>query len=194
MTDNRTGKQEGLPEGYSIPEIGQMFGLSTQRVRRIIKEGKLGALELVPTKAGPAYRIPVELMVGAGYELKNPTGNASGAEVEALKASLLDSAKRENELNKQIIQLTDAKRDQQNEVRTANEQRDSAQANLDGLRKTLDTLQASLEAKTREVFLLEQSLLRIPLAIGTGTSWWQKLKSKAKETNTPSDTSTATPL
>ena len=115
MTDNRTGKQEGLPEGYSIPEIGQMFGLSTQRVRRIIKEGKLGTLELVPTKAGPAYRIPVELMVGAGYELKNPTGNASGAEVEALKASLLDSAKRENELHKQIIQLTSTKR----EARTA---------------------------------------------------------------------------
>lgn len=183
MTDNRTGKQEGLPEGYSIPEIGQMFGLSTQRVRRIIKEGKLGTLELVPTKAGPAYRIPVELMVGAGYELKNPTGNASGAEVEALKASLEASEKQVLELRSQVLELDKAKQD-----------RDSAQANLDGLRRTLDSLQASLEAKTREVFLLEQSLLRIPLAIGTGTSWWQKLKSKAKEANTPPDTSTATPL
>ena len=187
MTDNRTGKQEGLSEGYSIPEIGQMFGLSTQRVRRIIKEGKLGTLELVPTKAGPAYRIPVELMVGAGYELKNPTGNASGAEVEALKASLI-------EVNLRLFDIQ-AKGDRHwHELQIANEQRDSAQANLDGLRKTLDTLQASLEAKTREVFLLEQSLLRIPLAVGTGTSWWQKLKSKAKEANTPPDTSTATPL
>jgi hypothetical protein len=194
VTDNRTGKQEGLPEGYSIPEIGQMFGLSTQRVRRIIKEGKLGTLELVPTKAGPAYRIPVELMVGAGYELKNPTGNASGAEVEALKASLEASTKREIELNERLFHLDHAKQDQWKDLQIANEQRDSAQANLDGLRRTLDSLQASLEAKTREVFLLEQSLLRIPLAVGTGTSWWQKLKSKAKETNTPSDTSTATPL
>ena len=171
-----------------------MFGLSTQRVRRIIKEGKLGTLELVPTKAGPAYRIPVELMVGAGYELKNPTGNASGAEVEALKASLEASTKREIELNERLYQLTNAKQDQWKDLQIANEKRDSAQANLDGLRRTLDSLQASLEAKTREAYLLEQSLLRIPLAVGTGTSWWQKLKSKAKETNTPPDTSTATPL
>ena len=171
-----------------------MFGLSTQRVRRIIKEGKLGTLELVPTKAGPAYRIPVELMVGAGYELKNPTGNASGAEVEALKASLEASTKREIELNERLFHLDHAKQDQWKDLQIANEQRDSAQANLDGLRRTLDSLQASLEAKTREVFLLEQSLLRIPLAVGTGTSWWQKLKNKAKETNTPPDTSTATPL
>ena len=171
-----------------------MFGLSTQRVRRIIKEGKLGTLELVPTKAGPAYRIPVELMVGAGYELKNPTGNASGAEVEALKASLEASTKREIELNERLFQLTNAKQDQWKDLQIANEKRDSAQANLDGLRRTLDSLQASLEAKTREAYLLEQSLLRIPLAVGTGTSWWQKLKSKAKETNTPPDTSTATPL
>ena len=171
-----------------------MFGLSTQRVRRIIKEGKLGTLELVPTKAGPAYRIPVELMVGAGYELKNPTGNASGAEVEALKASLEASTKREIELNERLFQLTNAKQDQWKDLQIANEKRDSAQANLDGLRRTLDSLQASLEAKTREAYLLEQSLLRIPLAVGTGTSWWQKLKSKAKEANTPPDTSTATPL
>ena len=171
-----------------------MFGLSTQRVRRIIKEGKLGTLELVPTKAGPAYRIPVELMVGAGYELKNPTGNASGAEVEALKASLEARTKREIELNERLFQLTNAKQDQWKDLQIANEKRDSAQANLDGLRRTLDSLQASLEAKTREAYLLEQSLLRIPLAVGTGTSWWQKLKSKAKETNTPPDTSTATPL
>ena len=82
-----------------------MFGLSTQRVRRIIKEGKLGTLELVPTKAGPAYRIPVELMVGAGYELKNPTGNASGAEVEALKTSLEASEKQVQELRSQVLEL-----------------------------------------------------------------------------------------
>ena len=183
MTDNRTGWQVGNPEGYSIPEIAQMFGLSTQRVRRIIKEGKLGTLELVPTKAGPAYRIPIKLMLLAGYEIVNPEGNATGAEVQALKTSLEASEKLVQQLRSQVVELDKAK-----------EQRDSAQANLDGLRKTLDTLQASLEAKTREAYLLEQSLLRIPIAIGTGTSWWQKLKSKAKEANTPPDTSTATPL
>ena len=169
-------------EAYSIAETAQRFGLSVQRVRKLVASGKLDGLGHRPSPTGLAYAIPAEAMEKAGYKAENPLGVASNEEVTQLRATI---EKLELELGQAQALATERKEDTS-----------SAKAQLDGLRETLTRLQALVEAKTREAFLLEQALLRVPLALGTGSSWWQKRKAKKAEspTTTPPSTPPATPL
>ena len=183
-------------EAYSIAETAQRFGLSVQRVRKLVASGKLDGLGHRPSPTGLAYALPAEAMEKAGYKAENPLGVASNEEVTQLRATI---EKLELELGQAQALATERKEEiaRLDSVRQkAEEDTSSAKAQLDGLRETLTRLQASVEAKTREAFLLEQALLRVPLALGTGSSWWQKRKAKKAEspTTTPPSTPPATPL
>jgi chromosome segregation ATPase len=114
-------------------------------------------------------------MEAKGYALKGPT---SSAEMEALKAALA-ATQAETEALKAASEASRAEMERlRGELAKAEEATSSARANLTGLRTELDKAQALAEAKARESFLLEQALLRLPLALGTGSSWWQKARRK----------------
>lgn len=42
---------------YTIDEVAELLGLSSQTIRKLVKEGRIKAIRL-----GHAYRIPVESM------------------------------------------------------------------------------------------------------------------------------------
>ena len=183
-------------EAYSIAETAQRFGLSVQRVRKLVASGKLEGLGHRPSPTGLAYAIPADAMEKAGYKAENPLGVASNEEVTQLRENLrvLSEDFRTVEAlaekrQEEILRLEFAKQKAESDAI-------SAQAQLNGLRETLTRLEALAEAKTREAFLLEQALLRVPLALGTGSSWWQKRKAKKADspTTTPPSTPPATPL
>jgi len=151
-------------EAYSIAETAQRHGLSVQRVRKLVASGKLEGLGHRPSPTGLGYAIPVEAMTQAGYGL----GETKGAEAETLKA-LLEEA---------VVQR-----------QKAEETLETSRSQVNGLRESVTRLEALVLAKTRESFLLEQALLRVPLALGTGSSWWQKVKKNLKEQTTTPTTS-----
>jgi hypothetical protein len=134
-------------------------------------------------------------MEKAGYKPENPLGVASSEEVAQLRATV-------ERLSLELGQAQALATERKEELvrldlvrQKAEEDTSSAKAQLAGLRETLTRLEALAEAKTREAFLLEQALLRVPLALGTGSSWWQKRKAKKAETptTTPPSNPPATP-
>jgi hypothetical protein len=183
-------------EAYSIAETAQRFGLSVQRVRKLVASGKLEGLGHRPSPTGLAYAIPAEAMEKAGYKAENPLGVASNEEVTQLRATI---EKLELELVEARALATERKEEQARlsaELLKVEESNSLARIQLAGVRETVTRLEALAEAKTRESFLLEQALLRVPLALGTGSSWWQKRKAKKADspTTTPPSTPPATPL
>ena len=183
-------------EAYSIAETAQRFGLSVQRVRKLVASGKLDGLGHRPSPTGLAYAIPADAMEKAGYKAENPLGVASNEEVTQLRENLRVLS----EDFRTVEALAEKRRGEILSLEFAKQKAESdaisAQAQLNGLRETLTRLEALAEAKTREAFLLEQALLRVPLALGTGSSWWQKRKAKKADspTTTPPSTPPATPL
>lgn len=162
-------------EAYSIPETARLFGLSTQQVRRLVGDGRLDGVGHRPTPTGLGYFVPRAGMEARGYVLAAPTSSeevtALQAQLEALRAEI-EAAKVERE---RISTEMDEARE---ETAKALEVASMARANLAGLHVELDKARASAEAKARESYLLEQALLRLPLALGTGGSWWQRVRKK----------------
>jgi len=162
-------------EAYSIAETARLFGLSTQQVRRLVNEGRLDGVGHRVTPTGLGYYVPRAAMEARGYVLKAPT---SSAEAEALKAE-------KEALEARIAALTAELEAQQARVREATEaagKSDEAArlwlTQLEQVRVELDKAHALADAKARESYLLEQALLRLPLALGTGSSWWQRVRRK----------------
>ena len=127
-------------------------------------------------------------MVAKGYKLKEVADLGSVELLADLKDEKATLEKRLKEMAEQIITIKAQAEAKEAENKVLVERADMARSSLESLRQTLDGLERVAEAKTREAFLLEQALLRIPLSLGTGKSWWQKLK-KA----TQSDSSSTTP-
>lgn len=149
-------------EAYSIAETAQRHGLSVQRVRKLVASGKLVGLGQRPSPTGLGYSIPVEAMTKAGYGL----GETKGA--VALKVLLEEAVTQRQK---------------------AEETLETSRSQVNGLREAVTRLEALVEAKSRESYLLEQALLRIPLAVGTGSSWWQRVKRNLKDqATTPTTT------
>jgi len=166
-------------EAYSISETARLFGLSTQQVRRLVNEGRLDGVGHRATPTGLGYYVPRAAMEARGYSLKAPT---SSEETEALKAA------NEVLLARIAALAAELKADQDDRVRILAEMAEARkkaeesaslwQSNYQGLTVELDKARAAAEAKARESYLLEQALLRLPLALGTGTSWWQRVRRK----------------
>ena len=162
-------------EAYSISETARLFGLSTQQVRRLVNEGRLDGVGHRVTPTGLGYYVPRAAMEARGYSLKAPT---SSEETEALKAEKEALEARIAALTVELeAQQARGKAAEENATK-AEEAASMARANLAGLRVELDKAVAAAEAKARESYLLEQALLRLPLALGTGSSWWQRVRRK----------------
>jgi hypothetical protein len=162
-------------EAYSIAETARLFGLSTQQVRRLVGEGRLDGVGHRPTPTGLGYFVPRASMEARGYVLKAPT---SSEEVEALKAEKDALEARLTALQAELEAAQTAVKASAEATGRAEEAASTARANLEGLRTELDKAKALAEAKARESYLLEQALLRLPLALGTGSSWWQRVRRK----------------
>jgi len=175
-------------EAYSIAETSRLFGLSIQRIRRLLSASELDGIGHRPTSTGLGYVIPISSMVAKGYKLKEVADLGSVELLADLKDEKATLEKRLKEMAEQIITIKAQAEAKEAENKVLVERADMARSSLESLRQTLDGLERVAEAKTREAFLLEQALLRIPLSLGTGKSWWQKLK-KA----TQSDSSSTTP-
>jgi DNA-binding transcriptional MerR regulator len=162
-------------EAYSIAETARLFGLSTQQVRRLVNEGRLEGVGHRATPTGLGYYVPRAAMEARGYVLKAPT---SSEEAEALKAEKEALEARIRALTAELEAAQARAKTAADAAGKAEEAASTARANLAGLRTELDKAQALAEAKARESYLLEQALLRLPLALGTGSSWWQRVRRK----------------
>lgn len=156
-------------EAYSIAETARLFGISPQQVRRLIGEGRLEGVGHRPTKTGLAYFVPRAAMEARGYAAKAQTASeaeeALKAQVEALKAS-------EAALRAEAERLK-AEKEKAEEAAT------SARSTVEFLRGELSKAEFVAIAKGRESYLLEQALLRLPLALGSGKpTLWSRLRRK----------------
>jgi len=174
-------------EAYSIAETSRLFGLSIQRIRRLLSASELDGIGHRPTPTGLGYVIPLASMVAKGYSLKEVADLGSVELLADLKDEKEALEKLLKDMRAEVIKITALANSREEENKVLAERAEMARSSLDSLRKTLDDLAKVAETKTREAFLLEQALLRIPLSLGTGRSWWQKLK-KATQPDSPTNT------
>lgn len=162
-------------EAYSIAETARLFGLSTQQVRRLVGDGRLDGVGHRPTPTGLGYYVPRAAMEARGYATTPSTADEMKALEERLEALKSELAADREERGRIIEEMAEARK-------KAEDSASLWQANYKGLTVELDKAQALAEAKMRESYLLEQALLRMPLALGTGSSgWWQRLTRKGPD-------------
>ncbi len=166
-------------EAYSIAETARLFGLSTQQVRRLVGDGRLDGVGHRPTPTGLGYYVPRAAMEARGYVLKVATSSDEAALLrDRLAATEEALAALRQEREKLLGEMAKERHELQASTRASEEKASLWLANYQGLTVELDKARAAAEAKARESYLLEQALLRLPLALGTGTSWWQRVRKK----------------
>lgn len=159
-------------EAYSISETARLFGLSTQQVRRLVNEGRLDGVGHRVTPTGLGYYVPRAAMEARGYSLKSPT---SSEETEALKAEKQALEARIAALTAELeAQQARGKAAEENAAK-AGEEVSTVKASLAQLQLDLDKAQFVATAKARESYILEQALLRMPLALDGNRSWWRRM-------------------
>lgn len=166
-------------EAYSIAETARLFGLSTQQVRRLVGDGRLDGVGHRPTPTGLGYYVPRAAMEARGYVLKVATSSDEAALLrDRLAAAEEALAALRQEREKLLGEMAKERHELQASTKASEEKASLWLANYQGLTVELDKARAAAEAKARESYLLEQALLRLPLALGTGTSWWQRVRKK----------------
>lgn len=166
-------------EAYSIAETARLFGLSTQQVRRLVGDGRLDGVGHRPTPTGLGYYVPRAAMEARGYALKVATSSDETALLKDRLAATEEAlAALRQEREKLLGEMAKERHELQATTKASEEKASLWLANYKGLTVELDKARAAAEAKARESYLLEQALLRLPLALGTGESWWQRVRKK----------------